>query len=239
MKYIGSKNKLSKYIAPIIQSYIDKNDVKIYFEPFVGGANMIDKIKCEKRIGNDMHKELIALFKELQNGWIPPPDITKDTYVEIRDNKEKYPLHMVALVGFCASYNSKYFGGYAGKVNTKIGTIRNYCDESIRNLKEQIPKLLNIKFANKNYLEFDKNKIKNCVIYCDPPYANSTEYITNNFNHDEFWDWCRELSKNNIVLISEYNAPDNFECIWQQEVKTHLNNRNKIIKIEKLFKLRD
>jgi len=239
LKYIGSKNKLSKYIAPIIQSYIDKNDVKIYFEPFVGGANMIDKIKCEKRIGNDMHKELIALFKELQNGWIPPPDITKDTYVEIRDNKEKYPLHMVALVGFCASYNSKYFGGYAGKVNTKIGTIRNYCDESIRNLKEQIPKLLNIKFANKNYLEFDKNKIKNCVIYCDPPYANSTEYITNNFNHDEFWDWCRELSKNNIVLISEYNAPDNFECIWQQEVKTHLNNRNKIIKIEKLFKLRD
>lgn len=56
MKYVGSKNRISKEIAPILQKCIDENDIKIYFEPFVGGANMIDKIKCETRIGNDIHK---------------------------------------------------------------------------------------------------------------------------------------------------------------------------------------
>ena len=38
---MGSKNRLSKYLAPIIQSYIT-DETKGYLEPFVGGANMID-----------------------------------------------------------------------------------------------------------------------------------------------------------------------------------------------------
>ena len=36
IKYIGSKNRLSKELAPIIQSYITK-DTAGYLEPFVGG----------------------------------------------------------------------------------------------------------------------------------------------------------------------------------------------------------
>ena len=32
---------------------------------------MIDKIKCENRIGCDIHKELITMWNELQKGWIP------------------------------------------------------------------------------------------------------------------------------------------------------------------------
>ena len=44
MKYVGSKNRLSKDLAPIIQNYIDNNNIKNYWEPFVGGANLIDKI---------------------------------------------------------------------------------------------------------------------------------------------------------------------------------------------------
>ena len=36
MWYVGSKNKLSKDLVPIIQSYIT-SDTKGYLEPFVGG----------------------------------------------------------------------------------------------------------------------------------------------------------------------------------------------------------
>ena len=42
MVYQGSKNKISKYLKPIIESYL--KDGMLYVEPFVGGANMIDKI---------------------------------------------------------------------------------------------------------------------------------------------------------------------------------------------------
>lgn len=41
MKYVGSKARLSKYIAPIIQSYIDNMGDRCngYLEPFVGGQS--------------------------------------------------------------------------------------------------------------------------------------------------------------------------------------------------------
>ena len=50
IKYLGSKSKLSKQIVPIIQECINKNKVNTYIEPFVGGANIIDKIKYKKSI---------------------------------------------------------------------------------------------------------------------------------------------------------------------------------------------
>ena len=68
MKYVGSKNRISKYIVPILQDCIDKNSIEIYYEPFVGGANLIDKIHCKERIGNDIHPQLISMFNELQKG---------------------------------------------------------------------------------------------------------------------------------------------------------------------------
>ena len=52
MKYVGSKNRLAKELAPIIQSYITEDTVA-YYEPFVGGGNMIDKIKCKNKYGSD------------------------------------------------------------------------------------------------------------------------------------------------------------------------------------------
>jgi DNA adenine methylase len=46
-------------------------------EPFVGGANVIDKVQG-KRIGGDKNEYVIALFKALQNGWIPPKNVSEE-----------------------------------------------------------------------------------------------------------------------------------------------------------------
>lgn len=51
MVYQGSKNRISKFLVPIIQKYIDDNNIKTYIEPMVGGANIIDKIVCENKVG--------------------------------------------------------------------------------------------------------------------------------------------------------------------------------------------
>lgn len=56
------------------------------------------------------------------------------------------------------------------------------------------------------------------------------------FDYIEFWNWVRVKSKNHIVLVSEYNAPDDFQCIWKKEHKTTLDkNDNSKIRVEKLF----
>lgn len=38
MVYMGSKLRIAKEIVPIIQSYIDKNNIHNYLEPFCGGG---------------------------------------------------------------------------------------------------------------------------------------------------------------------------------------------------------
>lgn len=70
MKYMGSKSRIAKHIVPIIQQYIDDNNITTYIEPFVGGANVIDKIKCANRFGSDKNPYLIALLERAKK-WIP------------------------------------------------------------------------------------------------------------------------------------------------------------------------
>ena len=239
MKYVGSKNRLSKHLAPIIQKYIDDNNIKQYLEPFVGGANMIDKIKCEKKIGLDIHKELIALLKYSQglNNKLPET-ITEEEYNNVKDNKEKYPDWYVGLVGFASTYGAKYFGGYARAYKNDGVTLRDMPNEGIRNLERQRKKIQNIHFRCISFLDIPEEKIKNYVIYCDIPYKNTTKYKTNKFPYEKFYNWCRRLSKNNIILISEYNMPDDFECIWSKNHKTILDTNEHKERTEKLFTIK-
>ena len=84
MWYLGSKNKISKDLVPIIQSYITE-DTKGYLEPFVGGANVIDKIQCGNKIGCDIHKQLIALLNKAKDNVDDIPDIiSEETYKEVK-----------------------------------------------------------------------------------------------------------------------------------------------------------
>ena len=54
-------------------------------------------------------------------------------------------------------------------------------------------------------------------------------------NYDQLWKKCYEWSKyNNIILLSELDPPEFFECIWQKDMTYSLGG-NTVNKIEKLF----
>ena len=76
------------------------------------------------------------------------------------------------------------------------------------------------------------------IVLADPPYANTTGYSLGKFDSDEFWEYMREISKKHTVLICEQTAPNDFECVWKQELMRILDvNKNNNFKItEKLFK---
>lgn len=46
MIYMGSKRQYCKYIVPIIQKYINENNILVFIDCFCGGANLADKINC-------------------------------------------------------------------------------------------------------------------------------------------------------------------------------------------------
>lgn len=77
---MGSKSRIAKHIVPIIQRYIDENNIKKYYEPFVGGANIIDKIDCSKKIGSDLNKYLIALLNHVAEGGELYETVDKELY---------------------------------------------------------------------------------------------------------------------------------------------------------------
>lgn len=61
------------------------------------------------------------------------------------------------------------------------------------------------------------------LVYCDPPYKNTSEYRVAKFDSDRFWNWARMKSENNRIYISEYEAPADFKCVWEKEVKSSLS----------------
>jgi len=232
MKYMGSKNRIAKHLLPIILK--NRPYYQWYVEPFVGGANMIDKVGGN-RIGGEYNKYIVSMWNALIHGWIPYI-LTIEMYVDIRDNKGNYPDNVVGWAGIACSYSGKWFGGFAGKVKTKAG-IRDYQAEAHKNVMAQIDNLKGVIFLSGSY---EKIEIPpKSIIYCDPPYAGTTKY-KDNFNHYNFWKWCRDMAfKQHKVFISEYTAPPDFTCLWSQEVKSSLSANGKSggnkISTEKLF----
>jgi DNA adenine methylase len=238
MKYMGSKARFSKEILPIVLK--DRIAEQWYVEPFAGGMNMI----CEvggKRIANDIHYHLIQMWKELVGGWIPKK-ITKEEYSEVRTDQSKYPAYFVGWVGFNCSYSGKWFGGFANDYpesrRNKNGVLPNYQMEAINNIPKQVEKMKGVIFQNKPYYELELPP--NSIVYCDPPYKGTTKYA-NDFDHNLFWNWVRNINKQgHTVFVSEYNAPADFVCVWQKETNSQLSANGKIggnkVSVEKLFK---
>lgn len=226
MQYMGSKNRHAKELLPIILK--NRTPAQCYVEPFVGGANMIDKVDGN-RIGADIHPHLICLLDSVANGWIPPEDVTEEEYKEAK--RLKTIDAKTAFMGFLCSFGSKWFGGFA---RNKVGT--NYAKTGHNALIKQAPNIKGVSFI---CCPYDQLPIpENSIIYCDPPYEGTTKYATGGFDHVAFWQWCRDkASEGHQVFVSEYNAPDDWVCVWKKKASVNFDsNRNGASeRVEKLF----
>lgn len=242
MKYMGSKSRIAKHIVPIIQKYIDENNIEYYWEPFVGGANVIDKICCKHKIGSDKNKYLIALLNHVKNNGDLFDIVPKELYDKARTafnngDTSEFEDWQIGNIGFIASFNGRWFdGGYAkpGYEKTKNGLrYRDYYQEAKNNLLNQANAIKDCIFYNIDYSTFDPIGF---VIYCDPPYQGTKQYANaTEFDYDQFWNVIRKWSKYNIVIVSEENAPDDFMCIWEREVSRSIKANDKSRSTEKLF----
>lgn len=230
MRYMGSKDRYAKHIVPILMGGHD--DTKWYVEPFVGGGNMIYQIPASKRWGNDTAMYAIALLDSLSRGWIPPSNVSEESYKAIKANPERFPPELVGFCAYSCSYAGKFWGGYA-RGNDSNGNPRNFASEQQRNLLKQAKGLSGIKFTNDTFLNLDIPD--GSTVYCDPPYANTTSYKST-FDHDVFWKWATDLSERCRVFVSEYSAPDGWKPVWQKQVTSSLTkNTGEKKAIESLF----
>lgn len=257
--YQGNKSRLMKILKPLIENNLEEG--MVYIEPFGGGMNSFTPIKSNKKIANDVNEYNIALWLELkakgfdnvESDWNPYLRIlsncedkpngenflkAKALYLDMKldclSNGGKYPKALLGFVAYSCSFGGGWWNGFVG-YNKKRG--ENYIKEAIAALKKQVSLTVNIENSDFTYGSYDSIDIPdNAFIYCDPPYAETKKYA-NSFDNDKFWDWCRNIisTKENVkILISEYNTPSDFVCIWSRQVQDKMG-KNTMTKNEKLF----
>lgn len=272
MKYLGGKQRLGKHLSPYLLKLWDARGTIIeemngkrlripkvngYLEPFCGSLGVfkhMSKSLSEKGgatsiVGSDYHPDLIQMWKEVQEGSFEYPEsISEEEFNNAK--KLKSPNAMKSFIGFGMSFGGRYFGSYSHKY---LGNKKeDFCAE-MRNSLQRTSKMIQypkVKFVQKDY---SKLKPKNKFIYCDPPYESHKYPIKYRrdvkhydvFDNDKFWEIMRDWSKtgNNLVLISEMNAPDDFVEIWNMEKyrsaaqskKTRFKGNSETHYIEKVF----
>lgn len=251
MRYSGSKAKIAKYIIPFIMKEL-KPGFK-YVEPFVGGCNVIDKVDWKDKQGYDTNGYVIALWNSVKMGLQTniPKEVTEQAYNEMKELARRntcsitYPRYIIGYVGNACSYGSAWFNGYA-RINENRG--EDHIGEAYRGFRKQVSEfkhLYGTYFNTADYkdaisFETELGYNKKVVIYCDPPYRGTKGYKDSGFDSDEFWDFIRRYAKAGIkIFVSEYEAPDDFKCIWSMERKDGMGTTNfgdkQKTKVEKLF----
>jgi len=225
IKYLGGKFRYSKQIAEILESL--RKPGQTYLEPFVGGAWVVSKMSGV-RIASDVNEAVINYYRHIQSGWVPPKELSREAYERIKaENDINDPMHVFALIS--CSFGSQYKVGFA-----ICPTGRNFALVAHNGIMKRRHLIDDVIFNHCSYLDY---KPVNCLIYCDPPYHNTKAYRgTGNFDHELFWDTMREWRKNNIVVISEYKAPNDFNCIKEFDHRLSIRSKNGCEKrIERLF----
>jgi DNA adenine methylase len=224
---MGSKAKIVDDILPIMLKERESEE-QFFVDAFCGGCSVIEKV-TGNRIANDANPYLIAMWIDLLRGRKFTHTIDKHLYSLVRTSTNKKTMAFddatKGWIGFMASFNGRFFdGGYSGHHHeAKNGQIRDYIRENINNTMRQLPHLKNVLWQCCDYRDIVIPD--NSIIYCDPPYKETKSYaISKKFNYDEFYDWCRMMSRmGHKVFISEYNMPNDFKSIWCKRVTNSLH----------------
>ena len=120
----------------------------------------------------------------------------------------------------------------------RLGSLENlHRLESLENL-HRLESLESLTISKADYKDIFVSE-PTTVIYCDPPYINTSGYEDaireSGFNHAEFYDWCE--AQKGLVVLSEYIAPaDRFTCVWSKEkIVLAGGAKCQITKVERLF----
>jgi len=200
MKYMGSKSRIAKHILPIILE--NRTEGQWYVEPFVGGANMIDKVNGN-RVGYDINPHVVRALCDIRDYPEDLPDSVSEQ--QYKSLKGSIPDKFTSWIRFVCSFGGKFENGYSREKGSDDTT---FCGYGKRNALKQSPNIQGVNFLCESFLNLSFEKT---IIYCDPPYKGTTKYKTETFPYDEFYKWCRLMkSKGNKIFISEYNMPEDF-----------------------------
>ena len=219
------KDKLYEFITREKFFDIQKNPDN-YEDWYVGVA------QCCWSFGNNQRCYLFAKSKVEKKHAFHDLVVHKDT---IKASKYLTKEEMAQILELPTVKERRLKLGRLSKYILSGGRVRNFELEQL----ERLQQLERLELYSDSY----ENIVipKNAVVYCDIPYKYVTEYKEGQFDHTKFWDWVREQSKHNLVFVSEYQAPDDFEVVLEFAQKSTLcggTQKHSNQPTEKLYKIK-
>lgn len=295
LPYMGSKNSIvDDIIFYILQRHYDN---KYFIDLFAGGFAVSHYVleNTNKIVyANDLNKYVIAFIQKVLNndlGDIVYDFVSRETFIDVRDNPGKYDEWYVGYVLTIWSFGNNLNGYMYGqdieqekksmhdmivfnkydkitkpiydlipndlkKIDYKsyknkrleimpyvrevkgVYAIQNLIQlERAQNL-ERLDRVQNLeRLDSKHWLDFIKSiphdVLKDSVIYCDPPYEDTAEYMIDGFNHDEFWEWFRTTPYS--VYVSSYKAPSDIKPLNYELKLSRLAGGSGDAKVENIY----
>lgn len=225
MWYAGGKERISKAVTQQLLA-LRRPEHDTYIEPFCGGANILSIMAPHfpKVLAADLHPDLILMWQALQEGWIPPENVSEEEYETLRFAP---PSALRGFVGFSLSFGGSWFSSYAAK-----GGPLNH-----RSVLRQSESMRHVRFLQADYRSLRQVSSK-CLVYCDPPYFATSGYKsgTRHFDSAEFWNhvagWAAQGA---TVAVSEYRAPAGAQEIWSGTKRVTLGVSNSKLAVDRLF----
>jgi len=237
--YHGGKQRIGREIAGIISDiahYVEEERgyrFAGYCEPFCGMLGVYQHIPKEFEDhrkftykAGDANASVIKMWQRAQKGWKPPRKCTEAQYEKLKSSTT--PSAERGFIGHACSFGGQYFKAFKNKHLHGLSTTQK--DRRVAGQADRVTQIASqmdcVKFSSGNYTQF--SNLRNYIIYCDPPYYGAASYYFDEnrklrtFDHEKFWDWCREMSRHNLIFLSGYNPVADFCLVWEARKKAFI-----------------
>lgn len=243
--FLGKKRwgkKIAHCIAGLAQGAASAFDS--YHDPFFGmghvAYHLLPLLPENARVfASDVNGPLMHFWQAVLSGALRLPDsFTHEQLLALRNTREQAtPLHVLA--GYACSYMGRYFDGirperYARNRDSLLRVAQGFLAH---------PAPVHLQEAD----FFDLPTPRHAIVYLDPPYGTATNWTLSRFGHcdqfdmQRFWQRACEWAQpkhGNLVCVSEREAPDDWQCVWEQAYNIQQNgwvNRGVTTRYERLF----
>ena len=241
--YMGNKSRLLERLHALIHQ-IELPSTKVFVDLFCGGGSVGYSMagQFETIVMNDLDSGIMYLHKTLRDhperiALFSQVEPTKEEFNAYRLGISDYDTFVRQIYSF--STNGKAYLWGEERLNTpkeELNRQRSEPRERTRHLEDVI--LMYGRYEPKIVLEnkpYNKVEIpEDAIVYCDPPYKGTADYCVGEFDHEEFYEWCRNCP--NTVLISEYYMPDDFFLLEEWDLASQGGgNKNTKTARERLY----
>jgi len=199
MQYLGGKSRLGGQIVRAILDDLGVRRIGVAVDLCSGAGGVTHRLAdvADKVIAVEAHPGLVNLMRAVQGGWVPPEHVSEEEYKASFAVDWSDPL--ATFMGFACAFGGDWRHGYA---RTKVGdaSARNYALNGQRAVLRDTR--ANVEHVNADALAFETDAE---VVYCDPPYENTSGYVVPAAPAGSWWYRLATLAeRGRACYLSEY-----------------------------------